>query len=95
MANDLLKILRGKELQALINDNEAEMDETGLEIEGKGNGENSVLFNLKDTAILYALLNLLLRLESLDTSIELNIDSTSFRFLFPLGVIYLNSKNLH
>ena len=29
------------------------MDETGLEIEGKGNGRKSVLFNLKDTAILY------------------------------------------
>ena len=60
MANDLLIILRGKGLQAVINGNEAEMDETGLEVEGKGNGGNSALFNLKDTAILYDLLNLLL-----------------------------------
>ena len=82
MANDLLIILRGKGLQAVINGNEAEMDETGLEVEGKGNGGNSALFNLKDTAILYDLLNLLLWLESLETSIELNIDSASFRFPF-------------
>ena len=54
----------------------------GLEVEGKGNGGNSALFNLKDTAILYDLLNLLLWLESLETSIELNIDSASFRFPF-------------
>ena len=82
MANNLLIILRGKGLQAVINGNEAEMDETGLEVEGKGNGGNSALFNLKDTAILYDLLNLLLWLESLKTSIELNIDSASFRFPF-------------
>ena len=82
MANDLLIILRGKGLQAVINGNEAEMDETGLEVEGKGNGGNSALFNLKDTAILYDLLNLLLWLESLETSIELNIDPASFRFPF-------------
>ena len=44
MANDLLIILRGKGLQAVINGNEAEMDETGWEVEGKGNGENSALF---------------------------------------------------
>ena len=82
MANDLLIILRGKGLQAVVNGNEAEMDETGLEVEGKGNGGNSALFNLKDTAILYDLLNLLLLLEPLESSIELNIDSASFRFPF-------------
>ena len=49
MANDLLIILRGKGLQAVINGNEAEMDETGLEVEGKSNGGNSALFNLKDS----------------------------------------------
>ena len=82
MSNVLLIILRGKGLQAVINGNEGEMDETGLEVEGEGNGENSALFNLKDTAILYDLLNLLLWLESLETSTELNIDSASFRFPF-------------
>ena len=82
MAKDPLIISRGKGVQAVINGNEAEMDETGLEVEGKGNGRNSALFNLKDTAILYDLLNLLLWLESLETSIELNIDSASFRFPF-------------
>ena len=86
MTYDLLIILRGKSLQAEINDNEAEMDETGLEVEGEGNVGNSALFNLKDAAILYDLLNLLLWLESLETSVELNIDSASFRFPFPLGV---------
>ena len=78
MTNDLLIILLGKGLQTVINGNEAEMDQTGLEVEGKGNGGNSALFNLKDTAILYDLLNLLLWLELLETSIELNIDSASF-----------------
>ena len=38
-------------LQAVINGNEAVMDETGLEAEGKGNGRKSALFNLKDTVI--------------------------------------------
>ena len=52
VANDLILILRGKGLQAVINGNKAEMDETGLETEGKGNGGKSALFNLKDTAIL-------------------------------------------
>ena len=51
MANDLLIILRGKGLQAVINGNEAEMDETGLEVEGKSNGGISAFFNLKDTVI--------------------------------------------
>ena len=46
IANDLVLILRGKSLQAVINGNEAEMDETGLEAEGKGNGRKSALFNL-------------------------------------------------
>ena len=82
MANDLFIILQGKGLQAVINGTEAELDKTGLEVEGKGNGGNSALFNSKDTAILYDLLNLLLWLESLETSIELNIDSSSFRFPF-------------
>ena len=82
LTNDLLIILRGKGLQAVKNGNEAEMDETGLDVEGKGNEGNSALFYLKDTAILYDLLNLLLWLESLKTSIELNIDSASFRFPF-------------
>ena len=53
------------------------MDETGLGAEGKGNGGKSVLFNLKDTALLCDLLNLLLwlrQIKSLETSIELNID---------------------
>ena len=60
MANDLLIILRGKGLQAVINGSEAEIDETCFEVEGKGNGRNSSLLYLKDTAILYDLLNLLL-----------------------------------
>ena len=82
---DLILILRGKGLQAVINANEAEMDETSLEAEGKGNGGKSALFNLKDTAILYDLLNLLLwlrQMKSLETSTELNIDSVNFRFPF-------------
>ena len=44
MTNDLLIILWGKGLQAVINGNEAEMDETGWEVEGKGKGRNSALF---------------------------------------------------
>ena len=56
IANDLVLILREKGLQAVISGNEAEMDETGLEAEGKGNGVKSALFNLKGTAILYELL---------------------------------------
>ena len=98
IANDLILILRGKGLQAVIDGNEAEMNETGLEAEGKGNGGKSALFNLKDTAILYDLLNLLLwlrQMTSLETYTELNIDSTNSRFPFPLGVIYLNNKDLH
>ena len=59
ITNDLILILLGKGLQAVINGNETEMDETGLEVVGKGNGGNSALFNLKDTAILYDMLNLL------------------------------------
>ena len=34
IANDLILILRGKGLEAVINGNEAEIDETGLEAEG-------------------------------------------------------------
>ena len=85
IANDLVLILQRKGLQAVINGNEAEMDETGLEAEGKGNEGKSALFNLKDTAILYKLLNLLLwlrQMKSLETSIELNIDSANFRYPF-------------
>ena len=61
------------------------MGETGLEAEAKVNGGKSALFNLKDTAIIYDLLNLLLwlrQMKSLETSIELNIDSDNFRFPF-------------
>ena len=87
IANDLdnlILILWGKGLQAVINGNEAETDETGLEAERKDNGEKSALCNLKDTAILYDLLNLLwlLQMLSLETSIEVNIDSTNFRCPF-------------
>ena len=85
IANDLILILRGKGLQAVIDVNEAEMDGTGLEAEGKDNGGKPALFNLKDTAILYDLLNLLLwlrQMTSLKTSIELNTDSANFTFSF-------------
>ena len=60
------------------------MDETGLEIEGKGNGRKSALFNLKDTAILYDLLNLLwlLQMMPLETSTELNIESSQLQISF-------------
>ena len=85
IANDPILILPGKGLPAVKNGNEAEIDGSGLEAEGKVNGGNSALFNLKDTVILYHLLNLLLRLrqmKSLEISIELTIDSANFRFLF-------------
>ena len=95
ITNDLLIILRGKGLQAVITGNEAEMDETDLEVERKSNGGNSALLNLKDTAILYDLINLLLWLESSKTSIELNITQPFSDFLFPLGIINLNNKNLN
>ena len=52
IANALISILPGKGLQAVINGNEGEMGETGLEAEGKGNGGKSVLFNLKDSNFL-------------------------------------------
>ena len=60
------------------------MDETGLEAEGKGNGGKSALFNLNYTVFLYDLLNLLWlrQMKSLETSIELNIDTANFRFPF-------------
>ena len=77
--------MRGKGLRAVLKGNEAEMDETGLEAEGRVNGGKSELFNLKDTAILYDLLNLLLwlrHMKSLETSIELNIDPANFRSPF-------------
>ena len=45
IARDLVLILWGKGLQAVINGNEAEMDETGFEAEGKDNGGKSALFN--------------------------------------------------
>ena len=57
--DDLILILLGKGFLAVVNCNEANMDETFLEAEGKGNRGKSVLFNLNDTAILYDLLNLL------------------------------------
>ena len=74
IANDLVLILQGKGLQA-VTGNEAEMDETGLQAEGKDNGGKSALINLKDTAIFCKLLNLLLwlrQMKSLETSIETN-----------------------
>ena len=82
--DNLILILRGKGLQALINGNEAETDETGLETEGKGNQGKSALFKLKDTATLYDLLNSLwlLQMMPLETSVALNIDSANFRFPF-------------
>ena len=49
IANDLILTLQGKGLQAVINGNEAEMDETGLEAAGKGNGGKSAVFNVKDS----------------------------------------------
>ena len=81
----IVLILQEKGLQAVINGNEADVDETGLEAEGKGNGRKSALFNLKDTVILYEMINLLLWLQqmnSLESSIELNIDSANFRYPF-------------
>ena len=72
-------------MEAVVDRNEAEMDETGLEAEGKGNGGKLMLFNLKDTTILHDLLSLLLwlrQMNSLETSIKLNIDSDNFRFPF-------------
>ena len=85
IANDLILILWGKSLQAVVNSNVAEMDKTGLEVEGKGNGGKSALFNLKDTSILYDLLDLLLwlqQMKSFETTIELSIDSANFKFPF-------------
>ena len=51
IANDLILILPVKGFQSVINGNEAEMDETGLDGEGKGYGGKAVLFHSKDTAI--------------------------------------------
>ena len=45
ITNDLTLILRGKGLQAVINGNEAEMNETGSQAKEKGNGGTSALFN--------------------------------------------------
>ena len=76
--------MRRKGLQVVINGNEVEMNEPVLEAEGKGNGGKSALLNLKHTAILYSLLNLLLwlrQMKSLKTSIESNIVSANFRFV--------------
>ena len=60
IANYLILILQGKGLQAVKIINEAKMDKTGLEVDGKGNGKKSTFFNLNGTVILYNLLNLLL-----------------------------------
>ena len=49
IANDLILKLQGKGLQAVINGNEVEMDETGVEVAGKGNGGKSAVFNVKDS----------------------------------------------
>ena len=67
-----------------IYDNEPKTDETDLETEGKGSGGKSTLFNLKEKVILYDILNSLwlLQMMLLEASIELNIDSTNFRFPF-------------
>ena len=46
IANDLISIFRGKDLQAVIKCNEAETEETGLETEGKGNKENQLVLNI-------------------------------------------------
>ena len=69
---------------AVFNSNEAETYEKLLEAEGRGNGGKSALFNLKDTAISYDLLNplWLLQMISLETFVELNIDLAIFRFPF-------------
>ena len=40
IANDLILKLQGKGLQAVINGNEVEMDETGVEVAGKVMEEN-------------------------------------------------------
>ena len=63
MANSLLKILKGKGLKTVINGNEVEMDGPGWEVEGKGNGGNSALFNLKDTAIFIRFTKLIIMVE--------------------------------
>ena len=60
IANYLILILQGKGLQAVKIINEAKMDKTGLEVDGKGNGEKSAFLNLNGTVILYNFLNLLL-----------------------------------
>ena len=52
IANEIILILWGKGLPTLINDNEAEMDETGLGAEGKANGGKSA-FNLKDSHFIW------------------------------------------
>ena len=81
---DLILILWVKRLQAVINGNKPEMDETGSETEIKDNGGKSALFSLKDKAILYYLLNLLWfqQMMTLKTSIESNIDSGKFQISF-------------
>ena len=42
-----------KRLGSSNNSNEADAEDTRLETEGKGNGGNSALFNMKDTSIFY------------------------------------------
>lgn len=82
--DDLILILQGKDFLAVINGSESEGDERFLEAEGKRNGGKLVLLNLIETAILYDLLNALqlLQMMSLETCIELNIDSSNIRIPF-------------
>lgn len=82
--DDLILILQGKDFLSVINGSESEGDERFLEPEGKRNGGKLVLFNLIETAILYDLLNALqlLQMMSLETCIELNINSSNIRIPF-------------
>lgn len=82
--DDLILILQGKDFLSVINGSESEGDERFLVAEGKRNGGKLVLFNLIETAILYDLLNALqlLQMMSLETCIELNINSSNIRIPF-------------
>ena len=104
MANDLddlILILQGKSFLAVINANEEETDETLLEAEAKGNGGILTLFNLKDAVILYELRNSLwlLQMISLETFIELNVDSDikyfRFRFIKLFNLNYTNKQRAY
>ena len=47
--DDLILMLQGKGLQAVINNIDTETDESGLETDGKGNGGKLALINLTDS----------------------------------------------